>query len=535
MGTDLAQAPLGAHWQPATSPRFNLLDEAWVPVRASNGGQREVGLRALLADSRNIEALSAASALVETAVLRLVVALLCHAHQGPRDRQEWQALWDAPSLLDSVVDGYLTARHGEFFLLDPDRPFAQTSAAHLLASSHANEKSLSELSHHRASGTGKRLFDKSRDDVPLRCTAAEAARMLIAYQCWAPGGGTGYGSSRLAGGVLVCVPIGRDLHETVLLNTTAYDPSAGEPIAVKNGDAPSWERDRSEDTIAADRPVDGLVDLLTRRPRAASLLTDAEGRLGRVLIAAGERIPGDSTVRDPNIVYRIAKGVPRAQKLPFGAPAWTELPALLAARSADSEFHCTLVRWAGLTRPEVPQISWRALALDSSQALTRSVADAEFHLPVRIADEPARRLAVDELVTSAQRASQLLGKYFADLGRRGRRGDRQRDAKAHAQARNAARARADRAFWSGASAAFASAMATVCADSISESDAISANAAWAAAVRACVNAAVRSAEALTGGSVVALMDAGEARAALDSRLAQAIGTPVAAIHSQEGQ
>jgi CRISPR system Cascade subunit CasA len=534
MGADLTQAPLGADWQPATSPRFNLLDEPWVPVRASNGEQREVGLRTLLAESRNIEALSAASALVETAVLRLVAALLCHAHQGPRDRQEWRALWDAPSLVDPVVDGYLTARHGEFFLLDPDRPFAQTSAAHLLTSSHANEKSLAELSHHRASGTGKRLFDKSRDDVPLRCTPAEAARMLIAYQCWAPGGGTGYGSSRLAGGVLVCVPTGRDLHETVLLNMTAYDPGAGEPIAVTDGDAPSWERDRSEDTIGADRPVDGLVDLLTRRPRAASLLTDSEGRLGRVLIAAGERIPGDSTVRDPNIVYRLTKGAARAHKLPLGAPAWTELPALLAARSADAEFHCTLVRWAGLTRPEVPQISWRALALDSTQALTRSVADAQFQLPVRIADEPARRLAVDELVASVQRTSQLLGKYFAALGRRGRPGDRQRDAKAHEQARRAAHARADRAFWGGASTAFAAAMATVCAETISESDAISANTAWRAAVRACVDDAVRSAEALTGGSVVALMDAGEARAALDSRLGRTIGTPIAEIYSKEG-
>lgn len=519
-------------WGAPTRPSFNLIDELWIPVVSHDGRRREVGLRELLRDSRGIESISADSVLVETAVLRLTVALICHAHQGPRDEDSWRALWNAPSLLDATLNGYLDEQRDAFFLLDPERPFAQSSPARLEQSGAAHEKSLTELTHQRASGTAKRLFDKSRDTEPLRCSPPEAARLLVAYQCWAPGGGRGYGSSRLVGRALVCVPFGKSLHETVLLNTTRYDPAAGEPLAVSGGDPPSWTRDRHQDRVDADRPVDGLIDLLTRRPRAVCLLTDGRGRLGRVMIAAGERIPGQADLRDPNLVYR--EGTTRPQKLPSGAPVWTELPALLAARAAEFGFHCTVVGWAAQAAPQHPRVNWCAVAVDSNQAAIRNIAHAGFRLPARVADDPARRRAVATLVDAAQTTARLLDRYISDIARRGPLGNRHRDTEAHKAFRKAARDRAGAVFWAAASQAFTEALGTLAQEQVTLDDAARANQSWSKALRAGVEAAIDGVQPLMGASVLALIDSGEARALLARRLPKAIGTPIEVTGSQEG-
>lgn len=523
-----------AEWHPPAVPEFNLITEPWIPVLTVNGTREELGLRDLLARSCDIESISADSVLVETAVLRLLVALLCHAHQGPRDVSEWRRLWDAPSLLDEEMAAYLGAHEDRFFLLHPDHPFAQASPAVLAGSGKANEKSLAELSHQRASGTAKRLFDKSLDDKPLPATAAEAARTLIAYQCWAPRGGQGYGSSRLVGRSLVCIPIGGCLQETALLNTVGYDPRAGEPIPVIDADAPGWLRDRGHDRIAADRPVEGLVDLLTRRPRAVCLLTGSVGEMGRVLIAAGERIPGDADARDPNLVYGPNRvGGAHTERLRAGAPVWTELPALLYARAAEAGFQCAVLRWAALTEVEQRRITWRAVSLDSNQAEIRSISASELKLPVRIADDPARRRSVIGLVEGATRASRALDRFINDLGRRGQLGSRARDAKARAGVRRQARARAGTVYWSGASQIFADMLMRLGAAEVGRDQADRANVDWVRGMTASVNAGIDAVGAITGTSAVALIDSAEARAWLNRRLPGAIGTPVEATSSGE--
>ena len=529
-----ALSPAAARiWKPPVSPRFNLVDEEWIPVVLDSGGSREIGIRDLLSQSRQIESVSGDSVLVEVAVIRLLVAILCHAHQGPRDEASWQALWDAPSLLDETLEGYLSNHHAGFFLLDPDRPFGQSTKAGMTGKSNI-EPSLSALSHYCASGTGKRLFDKSLDEVSPCYSPSEAARTMVTYQCWAPAGGSGYGSSRLVGRALVCVPTGANLHESILLNTSRYDQAKGEPIPAHNSDQPSWTREGKDDVLAQERPIDGLVDLFTRRPRAVRLLEDESGRLGRAWIQAGERIPATSNVRDPQLLYHTAKGVPEAQPFPIEAPAWTELPGLLAARTSGNGFHCAVVSWAAHMNVNLNVMSWKAVAVDTDKASTRFVATAELRIGSRIADDPARLRAITALVKAAQGVAEALQGYFKDLGRNGPRGDRKATDKAHKAARETAASAGRVAFWSAASSAFIQALATLATGRITPDDAAAANDAWANALRGGIKAAIQRSQHLTGTSILDLIDEGRAHGELMKRLRYAIGVPIESTNSDEG-
>lgn len=532
------RAPGGepSRWQPPAAPSFSLIAEPWIPVVLLDGSRRDVGLREALSRSREIDRISAGSALEDTAILRLIVALLHHAHQGPRDRSEWRVLWDAQSLLDCVAERYLDSHADAFFLLHPERPFGQTTAGRLESSGKtADEKSLAELQHHRASGTGKRLFDKSLDVRPRPVMPAEVARIVVSYQCWAPGGGQGYGSSRLVGRALVCFPLGADLHETVLLNTVAYDPTANEPVRTIDGDRPSWVRERRHDVVSDDRPVEGLVDLLTRRPRAVTLLIDEGGCLGRVRIAAGERISGTSDVRDPGLVYRLVKD-DRVDtlKLPRGGPVWRELPALLDARKGDG-YHCTVLRWLDWVEDSSSAYRLRIVALDSDQASTVLISDSEVRVPARLADDQARCRTLGLLVESASAVHRALDVYVRDLGKRGPVSSRTADTHAHHAARVMARERAGAAYWDGASRAFAHAMAVLARPAVSGADLGGMVKIWGLDLRGAVEAAVTAVEPVVGAGAAALVDAGAARARLDRSVSRALAFEAEEIGGKEAE
>jgi CRISPR system Cascade subunit CasA len=134
----------------------------------------------------------------------------------------------------------------------------------------------------------------------------EAARYLLAYQLFSPGGLVGlqkhedqedrkrYKSARAAplAGSAVCLAMGGNLAETLLLNMVRYDPAEERPFAGEGDDRPVWERDDLPQVV--DRAPAGLLDWLTWPCRRIRLRGgELEGRpiVDGVLIMKGDQLP----------------------------------------------------------------------------------------------------------------------------------------------------------------------------------------------------------------------------------------------------
>ena len=108
---------------PAT--RFNLLYDPWIPVRPQGGGPvREVGLRELLLRARDFGRIDDPSPLVTVALLRLSLALLHRALNGPQ-RIEDAAGWFLHGFPAERLGTYFAEWEDRFDLFHPERPFWQ--------------------------------------------------------------------------------------------------------------------------------------------------------------------------------------------------------------------------------------------------------------------------------------------------------------------------------------------------------------------------------------------------------------------------
>ena len=83
---------------------FNLLEEDWIPCLMPDGHLEEMGIKDVLVRAHEVHGISDASPLVNTALHRLMLAIL-HRNFGPKDLTVWKDLWrggrwDADTLLD---------------------------------------------------------------------------------------------------------------------------------------------------------------------------------------------------------------------------------------------------------------------------------------------------------------------------------------------------------------------------------------------------------------------------------------------------
>src|SRR5450756_512742 len=97
-----------ASFNPSCGPRFNLIDEPWIPCLTREGEYRELGLRETLVGAADLREVVDPSPLVTVALHRLLLAVL-HRVFGPKDREAWAALWRAECFDAAKLDEYLGA------------------------------------------------------------------------------------------------------------------------------------------------------------------------------------------------------------------------------------------------------------------------------------------------------------------------------------------------------------------------------------------------------------------------------------------
>lgn len=166
---------------------FNLLDEPWIRVMLPDFTQKELSLTDVLLKAHEIRDLAGELPTQDTAVLRLLLAVLhtvffrCDENSEDFEIEEpdealrrWGALWNEGSFPEIPVRRYLEEQRDRFWLFDPERPFFQVPG--IKGTDYAAAKLNGALSE---SNNKTRLFPSCAGEGKAALSYAEAARWLL--------------------------------------------------------------------------------------------------------------------------------------------------------------------------------------------------------------------------------------------------------------------------------------------------------------------------------------------------------------------
>ncbi|MEE1927393.1 type I-E CRISPR-associated protein Cse1/CasA [Streptomyces sp. TRM 70351] len=289
---------------PAGPPSFDLVTSPWLPVEYLDGRTGELSLRDVFARAGEVRRLVGDVPTQDFALLRLLLAVLYDALDGPAELEDWGSLWAAPETAFDAVPGYLDAHRDRFGLLHPKTPFFQ------VADLRTAKDEVASLNRIVADvPNGEPFFAMRRPGVE-RLSYAEAARWLVHTHAFDPSGiksamagderakagkvyPLGVGSAGDLGGVYA---EGNTLRETLLLNLV---PLEEDIIEVPGGDGshtddrPAWRHPPYGPGATGDasgpRTPKGLRDLYTWQSRRVRLHHE-DGAVTGVVLGYGDRL-----------------------------------------------------------------------------------------------------------------------------------------------------------------------------------------------------------------------------------------------------
>lgn len=328
---------------------FDLRTQPFIPCLCKDGQVRDYNLADVLTQSHELLELACDTPLQTVAILRLLLAVLyCVLPIYKHEKKKWVELWRQDTLPASAITEYLNVQEG-FDLFHPTRPFMQVAGLET-----GDAKPIATLAFEAASANNATLFDHRTDKLPVPCSPAQAARMLITAQAFSVAGGQKTevkidGKSLVRpnrtdsvswAGVTLFLS-GATLRETLLLNMNPL----GNP---RNDVSPIWEQ---LDPLANDNEsvVRNVIDRYTWQSRLIKLLLNDTNLVSQVFITQGrvaDNAPGDPIAfGDPMKVLKANKkeGL-YAQRLNAGKGAWRDLQAYLAF---GKEHSTSILNFAG--------------------------------------------------------------------------------------------------------------------------------------------------------------------------------------------
>ncbi|WP_067904827.1 type I-E CRISPR-associated protein Cse1/CasA [Nocardia vaccinii] len=299
---------------------FNLLDDPWIVVLDRDGVERQRSVLEVFEQAHNVAVIGGEVPTQGFAVLRLLLAFLHRALDGPRDADQWAAWWEAAELPIDPIRRYAQRVRGRFELFDPVAPFFQVADLHTEKGEVSGlEKIVADVPN------GAPLFTTRSPASLTRIEPSEAARWLVHAHAFDPSGiksgavgdanmkkGKGYPIGTGWSGQLGCVYAhDSDLRKTLLLNLIAHDATECASLGAAQ-DLPPWERE-PDGPQGRERPPNGTVDLYTWQSRRIRLVGDRGGVSG-VVLANGDRIqPQNRHGLDPHTAWRYSE--PQSKKL----------------------------------------------------------------------------------------------------------------------------------------------------------------------------------------------------------------------------
>lgn len=396
---------------------MNLIDDPWIPCRFDDGTTRELGIQEALLRAREVTELSGDVPTQVFAVMRLLIAFLSRATQGPSDEYAWRDLWrDGPSV--EVIATYGDRFRHRFELLHPEYPFMQ------VATLQTAKGEFSPLSKIIADVPDGHQFFTTRGGEGLSSlTPAEAARWLLNTHAFDPSGiksgaigdarvkgGKGYpigtGWAGNLGGLFV---EGKNLWETLLLNLIPLETNW---VTRVGDDSPVWEREQQDAAPTGLVPT-GPVSLYTWQSRRIRLI-EKDGVITSVLVANGDPLePFNKNHLEPMTAWR--RSTPQQRKhdvaiayMPRthtpGRALWRGLSAILptaaSAYSADDgqdNVTALVVQWASYildTMSDSSHVQIRAIGIEygSNNSVISEIIDDRLNVPLAVLSEVDPRL-----------------------------------------------------------------------------------------------------------------------------------------------
>jgi len=270
-------------------PTFDLIQEAFIPCVRRDGSAAEYGLRDVLVKAHEIADLKDDSPLVTVALHRLLLAILHRCYDGPKKSSERVAVYKTGRFDATRITEYLEKWKERFDLFSETYPFYQRAGFKT-----AEPSGVNRLAQELSRGNNAALFDHTTDDPPPALSPAQTARVVVAEQAFAVGGGkSDTGSTThapLVSGAVVLAR-GNTLFETLWLNLTTYDGEE-RPVASEPEDAPVWERPPVDPHRMPPTPS-GYLDYLTWQGRTLRVIPETENEkvvVRRVSYAQGRRL-----------------------------------------------------------------------------------------------------------------------------------------------------------------------------------------------------------------------------------------------------
>lgn len=336
------------------NPEFNLLDEAWIPVRLLDGTIADVGLLELLRRTTDIADLACELPTQSIAIQRLVLAI-AYRVAPPGDARDWARQWDDGAPTERMIE-YLERWRDRFYLFGGRFPFMQ------VADLRTAKDSVSGLEKLIADVPNGEQFFTTRHGRALACIPpSEAARWLVHAQAYDPSGirSGAVGDSQVKGGKgypigpswcghlgLVWLK-GKDLDETLVLNLIPADAAGLRGVESSNEwGACSWEAAEPENAVRGDyslldpsgTPRDvSIPRLLTWHSRRIRLVGDSSGVTGVVLAQGDKLAPQEMRLYEPQSLWRYSTpqskkfktDVYMPRKFEAGRALWRNLPGTL--------------------------------------------------------------------------------------------------------------------------------------------------------------------------------------------------------------
>lgn len=285
---------------------FNLIDSPWIPVVTGDGCREEIGLRDAFLRAPELREVEEPIPIVECGLYRLLVALAGDIYNlSLGGMNAWGRLLSEGEWPQEAVDAYFLKWRDRFDLFAPKKPFLQTATG-----ADEKPKPLAALLPAIPSGTNANHFHHAQEEE-FGVSPAAAARLLTTIAPFMTAGGAGLAPSINGAPPWYVLIRGRNLFETVLLNTYADrlpQEIQGAPLS-----PPAWRSDR---TLQSERRKEaGALEALTWQPRRIRLLAgpggvcSLTGQAADVIVrtmhfSAGESV--DFNWHDPHVPYKLA-------------------------------------------------------------------------------------------------------------------------------------------------------------------------------------------------------------------------------------
>ena len=380
--------------------RFNLIDEKWIPVRFPDGTRDELGIRDTLLRSREIAAIEDPSPLVVAALHRFLLAVLYRALEGPIDIDQATALFKA-GLPGEKIKAYLEKWRGRFWLFDKKYPFGQNPNV-----PKDEIEPWTKLTAEYNATSNKVLFDHTDTKNLGAREPKECARWLLSTMSFSISGGRGYYPSP-SPNAMMCIPLGRNLHETLSYNLVHY-PNRD----VMSGDSALWEREPETLPLSVPKQMaSGYVDLYSWQSRMILLEELPSGGVMIMRFVAGRGFDNSSNSVDPMQPYRTDKSKGRLPvQFREDRGTWRDFDSLLPkdANLAPLTIQ-NAIRLAGRKIDSMPKsVLVLGLRYEPPSANVDFWRMERFALPDAMVNEHCTRVEISSLLAEAEDAQKPL-------------------------------------------------------------------------------------------------------------------------------